>query len=351
MANYEAEIHEIEEWLMHPNELGSKPSKIQFVKEFTDEEDIHCLIFKFKKSIISPWMLIIHSDAGIFSELQKYNEATAVEDARGLVEYLKQFWKNRAKEEEEKRERAENLENCHGFVLMKEPVFSLEEFETAFKNDWEIDLKAAEGDKDADAQVYAVDDMRLVIGYMDFKIPNEEAEYWAKFNFLWDNAVEETATHKAHAIVTVIGDGTPQEKAILYTKAVTTLCKHENIIGVYADEIVHEAKRFVEVSEIMKDDMLPIFNVVWFGLSQAEEGISGYTCGMKHFGKDEMEIVGSKHKPSQVSNMLIYMARYVIEQDVIFHDGETVGLTANQRLTIVKSEGVNVEGESLKIAY
>ena len=48
---------------------------------------------------------------------------------------------------------------------------------------------------------------------------------------------------------------------------------------------------------------------------------------------------------------MMCIAGYVVDQDVILHDGETIGFTNEQRLKIVKSAGVNVAGESLKILY
>ena len=69
------------------------------------------------------------------------------------------------------------------------------------------------------------------------------------------------------------------------------------------------------------------------------------------FGKDEIEIIDSDKQPSELRDMLINIVGYVISEDVILHDGETIGLTAEQRLKITKSAGVNVEGESLKIAF
>ena len=58
MANYENEMREVADWLKHPNELGKAPFKMEFVKEFTDEEGCHCLIFKFKKGLFSPWLML-----------------------------------------------------------------------------------------------------------------------------------------------------------------------------------------------------------------------------------------------------------------------------------------------------
>lgn len=359
MSNYEAEKQQVVEWLMHPSELGCRPSKIEFTREFTDEDGIHCKIFKYKKSMLSPWMLAIHSDSGIFSEMEKYDPGTEVEDAKKLIGFLKEYWKRMARSEEEREEKMANAENFHAFVLFKEPVFDPAIFEQSFSKEWGILLEQQEEDPsdgqennpDVGARIYEIDTMSLVLGYMGFPVPDGEAEANAQFNYMWKDAVEVTATHTAHMIVTVMGQGTPEEKGLLYAKAVTTLCRQENTLGVYANGVVYEPKFFIAVSEMIENGDLPIFDLVWFGLGREEGGVSAYTCGMACFGKDEMEIVNSKQQPSEIRDMLINITEYVISEDVYLHDGETIGLTPTQRLKIVKSEGVNVEGESLKILF
>ena len=79
----------------------------------------------------------------------------------------------------------------------------------------------------------------LVLGYMDFAVPDGEAEYNAMYNYMWKDAVEVTKTHQAHMMVTILGEGTAEQKGILYAKAIATLCKYENTIGVYANEVVY----------------------------------------------------------------------------------------------------------------
>lgn len=357
MEKYENEKQQVVEWLMHPSELGCKPSKIEFTKEFTDEDGIVCKIFKYKKSLMSPWLLAIHSDSGVFSEMKKYDANTEIEDAKVILNFLKEYWKRMASAEEERKVKKEKDTGFQAFVLYKEPVFAPNLFEKAFSEEWGITLQEEdagtnhEKDSDVDARIYDVGSMRLVLGYMGFPIPGGEAEANAQFNYMWKEAVFVTGTHKAHMIVTVMGEGSLEEKGKLYTKAVTTLCRQENTLGVYANGVVYEPKMFVAMSEIMKDGTLPIFNLVWFGLGRSEKGVSAYTCGLKSFGKDEMEILDSDRQPSELRDMLINIADYVISEDVILHDGETIGLTADQRLKITQSEGVNVEGESLKIAF
>ena len=72
---------------------------------------------------------------------------------------------------------------------------------------------------------------------------------------------------------------------------------------------------------------------------------------MRNLGKDEIEIVDVNKNPNEIRELLLNIASYVIEEDVILHAGETIGEDNTQRLRIVKSERVNVDGESLKILY
>lgn len=338
------------EWLEHPNELGCRPHKIEFTNEFTDEDGIHCMIFKYKKSALSPWLLAIAGDSGVFSEMQKYNEKKEVEDAKALLAFLKQYWKNKANEAEEREQRAREASHFQAFVLMKDTDWRTDCFEKEFSREWDIQLEGAEDeDSEQNVGIYDVDQMRLVLGFMDFPVPDGEAEYHAQFNYMWKDAVEVTGTHKAHLLVTIMGEGTPVEKGLLYAKALTTLCRSEDVLGVYANGVVYEPKFFVAMSEIIENGDLPVFDWVWIGVGRDEEGVSVYTNGLTCFGKEELEIVNSKQQPSELRDFMVNIVGYLIEEDVIFHDGETLGYTNEQRLKLVKSEGVNVEGESLKI--
>lgn len=98
----EEEKQAVIEWLMYPSELGCKPKAIKYTKHFKTNDGIECKIFKYKKSMFSPWLLAISSESGIFSEMQRYNPSTEIEDATKLVEYLIQFWKNKANEFKER---------------------------------------------------------------------------------------------------------------------------------------------------------------------------------------------------------------------------------------------------------
>ena len=88
---------ELEKWLSDPHELGYKPRVIEYANSFEDEDGIKCMIFKYKKSIFGEWLLGIVSESGTFSEMQKYNQNTEIEDAKKILEMLKNYWKDMAR--------------------------------------------------------------------------------------------------------------------------------------------------------------------------------------------------------------------------------------------------------------
>lgn len=136
---------QLEQWLSHPNELGRKPAKIEYTNSFKDEDEIKCLIFKYKKTILSKWLLGIVSESGVFSEMLKYNENTEIADAKKLLKILKNYWKQQAKEIE-KQNNNRLLQHCNtaveyaksfqkDFDYSKNSIKDLEEILDYYSND------------------------------------------------------------------------------------------------------------------------------------------------------------------------------------------------------------------------
>lgn len=96
--NIEKAKEELIEWLSAPNELGRKPAKIEYTKYFKDEDGIQCVIFKFKKSIVGKWFLGIVSESGTFSEMKEYHEKNEIDDATTILNMLKEYWKEQARQ-------------------------------------------------------------------------------------------------------------------------------------------------------------------------------------------------------------------------------------------------------------
>ena len=53
----------------------------------------------------------------------------------------------------------------------------------------------------------------------------------------------------------------------------------------------------------------------------------------------------------EIYDLLFNLCLYIIKEGAVFHDGETCGFSMEQKLPITLSEGVYVEGQSLKIGF
>ena len=243
-----------------------------------------------------------------------------------------------------------------GFVLLSKGEWDKEQFIRDMKEKWDIavDEYDASEEKDDDALVFEVGDMVAAVSLATYPIPNGEAELNAENNYMWDDAVKVAKEHCAHIMVAVLGkEENLLEKGKLYTKVVAACCRQEYATGIYTSGVVFEPRFYEGFADMMQDGELPIFNWIWFGLWRNENGMNGYTYGMDVFGKDEMEVLGTDAKPSDLRDFLASLVSYVLENDVELHDGETIGFAADDKHTITRSPGVGLPEEqmTLKISW
>ena len=243
-----------------------------------------------------------------------------------------------------------------GFVLLSKAEWDKEQFIRDMKEKWDIavDEYDASEEKDDDALMFEVGDMLAAVSLASYPIPGGEAEGNAENNYMWEDAVKVAKEHCAHLMVAVLGkEEDLLEKGKLFTKVVAACCRQEYATGIYTSGVVFEPRFYEGFAEQMSEDELPIFNWIWFGLWQDENGMNGYTYGLDVFGKDEMEVLGTDAKPSDLRDFLASLVSYVLENDVELHDGETIGFAADDKHTITRSPGVGLPEDqmTLKISW
>ena len=239
-----------------------------------------------------------------------------------------------------------------GSVLLSEDLWDKEKLISDLKADWEIEL-SKEDTEDEDTIVTDLDKCRIVISKFPAPVPNEEAEINAENNWMWEEAVEVTKTHKAHIVVAILGDEEDLiSRSLLYTKIMATCCKQEKAIGVFTSGVVFEPSYYMKSAGMIRDGELPIFTWVWFGLYRTKNGLSTYTYGMKAFGKLELEILDADEEAGKLLSFISAISSYVLQDDVEFKDGETIGLSEEDIHQITWSKGVALpDQDTLKISY
>lgn len=240
-----------------------------------------------------------------------------------------------------------------GFVLLNEAKFDKDKFLKDLKEDWNITLDLGNENKEKDMLVGEIDGIMIAVALMPAPIPNNEAVENAKTNYRWKDAVKVAEEHKAHVIVSLLGDPNLIDGAKLYTKIVSALTKQESCTGISVLGTVLHPDMYRDFTKYYEEnDMFPVENMIFIGLYNSENGkINAYTYGMEEFGKKEMEIIDSSESAEDIYYFLQGVADYVITSDVILQDGETIGFSAEQKIPISQSKGIAVDGITLKLGY
>ena len=241
-----------------------------------------------------------------------------------------------------------------GFVLLERADFDAEKYVKDLKKDWGIDYDF-EITHDNNTIIADNNGMILTVSLMPAPIPDNEAIEQAKTNYRWDGAVEAAERHKAHLLVSVInrGDMDNIEGAKHYVKLLANATKQEGCLGINILGTVIHPQMYYDFAKLYdENDDFPIENIVYIGLYGDENNtVSGYTYGLEQFGKKELEIIKSLEEAEEVYNFLASISDYIITSDVVLNDGETIGFSEEQKIQISVSEGIALDGETVKLGF
>ncbi|WP_346859350.1 DUF4261 domain-containing protein [uncultured Draconibacterium sp.] len=240
-----------------------------------------------------------------------------------------------------------------GMVLLEEPnSMEIKNVIAELRNKWELYVDDTESDNET--SVLVINDYKIAIGNMPMPIPGDEIKDNAEYNYFWKNGVEEAPKHKGHIILSLMNGGkNPVQENILYSKVASSILNNSKSIGIYIGgrSLVLKKEFYNSNVEIMTENDLPLYNWIYFGLRTRNEKQSVYTYGLSDFGKSEMEIIDSEHSLEELNSIMFDLAHYVIANNVILKHGETIGVSAEQKLKITESKGVYLDGKTLKIEY
>ena len=342
---------------------AKKPEAMECAGEF-DLHGLHYYMFRFKRSLLEDWLLgvcggyeknSLEHCGHVFSRMERYDVFTAKQQAIEMVEMIREYWMQKAKEAEENGDiSSKGSVPFAGFILLDSYSWNPRRMATELQNDWGVRLKNEEAGKKSGAEslTWEVDDMLVAASLMPAPVPNNEALEAAANNYLWPQAKEVTANHKAHIVVAVISQSEhPLVVGQLFVKVCSTFLKQKNAVGIYTSGTVFEPAFYREAAEMLRSQNLPLFNWIHFGLYQSDHGVGGYTYGMSLFGKDEIEVLDSKASAEEVRDFLYQVAYFVLAHDIVLQAGETIGFSSDQKLPITKSAGVALDCDTIKIAY
>jgi len=240
-----------------------------------------------------------------------------------------------------------------GMVFLEDAnTFDIDTFSKDFLSFYDNNIQEPTGDNSS--FVFTVDGEMIAIAHMPVPIPSGDIEGTAQYAYNWQTALEDANKHKSHLIVSIMQGGQDQIKRFkIFTKVLCSLLRTTNSIGVYEgnQSLLIPKEDYLSEAELMSDDYLPLNLWIYFGLRTTDKGKSGYTYGLKEFNKTEMEVLNSSNSLEDVRAFLFNITHYVLDYDVTFKDGQTCGLSEEERIPISISKGKFVDGDTLKLAY
>jgi len=249
---------------------------------------------------------------------------------------------------ERQRRSAEAGQTLLGFVLLREPECDFPRFIRNLKNDWDIEADAL---PERGSLIFETDGLRVTCSLVRAPLPGSTVEECCGVNPLWPEAEQSIEGYQAHVIVSVSGASDLLGGHVLFTQVLCSMLKQEHALAMYMSPMVMSAEAYVQNAMLLKEGELPVQLWVFVGLYEEEQGISSYTVGLRRFGHDEIEVLRSNRDLVDVFELTFHIAGYVVDCDAKLQDGETIGFSAEQQLPLELSEGIAVEGQSIKIGY
>ncbi|MBS1576495.1 MAG: DUF4261 domain-containing protein [Bacteroidetes bacterium] len=240
-----------------------------------------------------------------------------------------------------------------GMVLLQDVnAFDIDTFRNDFLSFYGDNIQEPTGDNSS--FVFTVDGEMIAIAHIPVPIPSGDIQGTAQYAYNWETSLEDTDKHKSHLIVSLMQGEQDQIKRFkIFTKVICSLLRTTNSIGVYKgnQSLLILKEDYLSEAKLMSDDYLPLNLWIYFGLRTNDKGKSGYTYGLKEFNKTEMEVVNSSKSLEDIRGFLFNITHYVLDYDVTFKEGQTCGLSEEERIPISISKGKFVDGDTLKLAY
>ncbi|EHD2855889.1 DUF4261 domain-containing protein [Campylobacter coli] len=240
--------------------------------------------------------------------------------------------------------------NFISFVLLDEAKFDFLKLKKILEDDFDIWI--ADENFTKEGVIFSYENMLVTLNLIKNPIPNHEVEYYANFNFMWKDALEQTKKHKAHLLIAVLSqDQSKLEQAKMFTKIAALCLDNKHALGFYTGAVVLEPSFYIENAKMLDDNRLPVYNWIYVSVYPSENGVNAYTYGLRNFDKLELEVCDANIEEKELFFTLYDIILHILTYDLSLKDSDTLKFEDGRILSFKKSQGIGVENESLKIIF
>ena len=263
---------------------------------------------------------------------------------------------------------------CMGIVLLENTSFDVERFKKDLLAQWDIvsvtspdgmkaraavvteDVDSVEEDME-EAHVLVIDDYKVMIAPFPFAMPVEAVEAveaGALRNYLFDNGLEVIMKHTGYVSIGIVeGTGNTLEESILLSKLLAVATVQTGATAIYTNGVLYEADKYYQETENLRDNVLPMVNLVWIDIDFEEDGtVSLYTSGMEEFDQLNVEFLHCPWDPERAWKYILSVANFILTSGKEINDGDSIGRTETEELRVHIDEPVHADGlQSIQIFF
>ncbi|HVW97547.1 MAG TPA: DUF4261 domain-containing protein [Mucilaginibacter sp.] len=241
-------------------------------------------------------------------------------------------------------------------ILLAMPIFNdnnnyqLDKVIDNLKTFWGLDITELAGDDEAAS--FNINGETIALANIGVPIPWGDIEGTAQYAYNWPSALKDLEGHTGHAIVSIMaGTKSSLERFKILSQVLSAVLMTSEAVAVYqgSQSLLIPRIQYLTYIESLKENEIPLALWIYIGLRNTDKGNNAYTYGLKDFQKSEIEIINSKLTLEELFDLLFNITSYVIGNDVTLKEGETIGLTAEQKVSISMSKGRFIEGQSIKL--
>lgn len=229
-------------------------------------------------------------------------------------------------------------------VLLSTNRWDEHKFVDDFKRDWNILLHNS-GPNDL---VGSTDVMRIQTSIMSEQAPGRHSEVHTQ-----EGSRNIYKSHRTHILIAISAENSDLlECGKLLAGAVSSCLKQEGSVAVYTEGALFDPLVYIGITPFIRryPDILLAPKAVCLGVHLADGHPGIYTYGMQKCGYQEMEIYTDSDL-SEVKDFLLNVVLHTLDSDTILREGENTVSDGKFQYNAILSDGVAVDGKSLKIEY
>ncbi|BAV04365.1 protein of unknown function [Filimonas lacunae] len=206
--------------------------------------------------------------------------------------------------------------------------------------------------RDTNTLLLNIEGATVAISAVNTPVDAKEINAAGRNAYQWPNVVQQAQKHQSQLVIAISEEEADALKHyMILTEVAASLLRTSEGTVVYmpGQSLLIPKAYYLEEAESMDEYYYPLHLWLTFGRQQDEKGNSGYTSGLKEFGKMELEINDATASPEAITSVLFNIAHYILENDVMFASGDTCSLSETEEVAIQCSPGKLVKGITCKL--